>query len=241
MFVVEASNRYHFVYASHHQTSVYQDETGKSSNFDIKKALQTIAAAQAGSNVIDKKDLYKAFFMAGSLFGNRLAANRFMVIISCGNCIDYDMMATLKLSKVLKARNIVVSSWGDYKMHDLDGSLENEHAVGYGYNKIFLNKDQTSDVDVDSLEGYRVEHNQDLCGRLAAKTKGAVFDINQLKDSKIFQATITKLRQVRPTFDHKIDRCERVSTPMGDMADFNFKRTARKSDDVEEDADDDDI
>lgn len=222
------------MHANHKSASIVQDASGNSDNIDIKKALETISKSRI-SSTIDKKDLYHALFLAGSLFGRRLAANRYMVIISCGNCIDYDMLATVKISKLLKARNIIVSSWGSYTMVDRENSLENENCVGYGYEKVFLNKAKTTDIDVDSLSGYRIEHNQDLCSRLAAKTSGAVFDINQLKSSKIFEATVTKLREVRPSFENKIEKCERISTPYGDVADFKFRRIQSQPDEDDND------
>lgn len=203
---------------------------------DAKKAVQTIGQAQT-SNRIGKKAFYRALFLAGTIFRNRLAQNRQLVIVSCGNCVDYDMMAALKLNKILKARNVVVSAYGNYEMTDLDESLGDEKAIGYGYQKIFLGKD-SGEVEVDSLEGYKVEHNMDLCSRLAVKTGGAVFDVNQLKNAKVFETTIAQLREVRPKFENKVSKCERISTPFGDMADFSYKRT-RVSGDADDDEDDD--
>jgi len=231
-----ASNRYYFVQADENGASIYQNEAGQTYNFDIKKALQTISEART-SNRVDKKDLYKALFLAGGLFGNRLAQNRYMVIISCGNCIDYDMMATLRVHKVLSARNIVVSAWGAYDMVDTELSLDNEKAIGYGYDKIFLSKAQSTEVEVDSLEAYRIEHNQDLCNRLAVKTGGAVFNVNQLKNSKIFESAINKLRDLRPAYENKLEKCERISTPFGDMADFAYKRVEKNDENRDNDDD----
>lgn len=232
------SNRYYFVQADENGASIYQNQNGQNYNFDIKRALETITEART-SNRLDKEDLYKALFLAGTLFSNRLAQNRYMVIISCGNCIDYDMFSTVKLYHMLRARNIVVSAWGAYNMVDTENSLGNENAIGYAHEKIFLNKVSTTEVDVDSLEGYRIEHNQDLCNRLAVRTKGAVFNIEQLKNPKIFEAAISKLREIRPNYENKLEKCERISTPFGDVADFRYKRVKNANDDNDDDDHDD--
>lgn len=234
------SNRYYFVQADENGASVYQDETGQTYNFELKKALQTISQSRT-SNHLDKKDFHKALFLAGSLFTQRLAQNRLLVIVSCGNCVDYKMLATLKLSRKLKARNIVVSSWGAYNMVDTDNSLDsNERAVGYAYGKIFVRKVDTDEVDTDSLSAYRVEHNQDLCSRLAIRTKGGVFDVNQIKSTKIFASTMAKLRELRPSYENTLQRCDRISTPFGDVTDFKYTKVAKTTTDAEADDDDDD-
>lgn len=240
VFFSIGNNRYYFVQADENGASVYQNEAGQTYNFEIKKALQTISESRTSNN-LDKKDFYKALFLAGSLFTNRLAQNRLLVIVSCGNCIDYKMLSTLKLNRKLKARNIVVSSWGAYTLTDTDGSLDsNERAIGYAHGKLFVRKVDTNEVDTDSLSAYRVEHNQDLCSRLAVKTKGAVFDINEIKTTKIFESTMAKLRELRPSYENTLEKCERISTPFGDVTDFKYKKAVKVSSDAEEDDDEDD-
>lgn len=235
---MKGSNRYYFVRAHHQGASLYQDEKGKTYNFEIKRALQSLSEART-TNYLAKEDLYRALFLAGGLFSNRLAQNRNMIIISCGNCVDYKMLATLKLHKLLRARNIVVSSWGAYDMRDRDGSLESdETAVGYAHGKIFLKK--AGQVDVDSAAGYRVEHNLDLCSRIAVKTKGAVFNVNELKSASVFEQTIKKLREIRPNYDNQLERCERISTPFGDIADVHYRRVLKPDQEIEDDEDDHD-
>lgn len=199
--------------------SVYQSENGQTFNFDVKRAYQSISETQTKD--IQKDDLYQALFLAGSLFTNRLAQSRHLVIVGCGNCVQYSSRAAILLERLLSKRNIVVSSWDKYDIVDPDLTAEN--IIGYGQGKVFLNQKGTSDLDTDTLESYRFEHRLDLCTRLAAKTNGNVFNIDFIRKPEIFEQVAEKLSELEPNRRTKLKSCERVETPFGDVDDFSFR------------------
>lgn len=161
-------------------------------------------------------------FLAGSLFTNRLAQNRHLIIVGCGNCVQYSSRAAILLERLLSERNIVVSSWDKYDIVDTD--LTGENIIGYGQDKVFLNQKGTSDVDTDSLESYRFEHRLDLCTRLATKTNGNVFNIDFIRKAEIFEQVAEKLSELASKQRSQLKSCERVDTPFGDVDDFSFRR-----------------
>lgn len=161
-------------------------------------------------------------FLAGSLFTNRLAQNRHLIIVGCGNCVQYSSKAAVLLERLLSKRNIVVSSWDDYNIADPD--LFGENIIGYGQNKVFLSQQGSLEVDEDSMESYRFEHRLDLCTRLATKTNGNVFNINFIRKPQVFEQVAEKLAKLESKKTSQLKTCERVETPFGDVDDFSFKK-----------------
>ena len=206
--------------------SIYQSEASEMSNVDMKKAFQSFGEDK--SSKVSKEGLYKGLYLAGTLFTNRLAENRIIVIVSCGNCLSYSALATLRLEKLLDKRNIIISAWGDYEMSDKSGMLgDEEKAFGYTDDNLFLYKASDKSVDTDSLDAYKVEHKGDLCNRLAVKTEGSVFDIKYMRRADVFEKTLVKLQEKRTKYENKLEKCERVDTPFGDVDDFKYSRTEK--------------
>lgn len=161
-------------------------------------------------------------FLAGSLFTNRLAQNRHLIIVGCGNCVQYSSKAAVLVERLLSKRNIVVSSWDDYNIVDAD--LFDENIIGYGQNKVFLTQQGSSQVEAEPSESYRLEHRLDLCTRLATKTNGNVFNINFIRKPQIFDQVAQILSESSSEYTSHLKTCERVETPYGDVDDFSFKR-----------------
>lgn len=161
-------------------------------------------------------------FLAGSLFTNRLAQNRHLIIVGCGNCVQYSSKAAVLVERLLSKRNIVVSSWDDYNIVDAD--LFDENIIGYGQNKVFLAQQGSSQVEAEPSESYRLEHRLDLCTRLATKTNGNVFNINFIRKPQIFDQVAQLLSESSSEYTSHLKTCERVETPYGDVDDFSFKR-----------------
>lgn len=157
------------------------------------------------------------------MFTNRLAQNRHIIIVGCGNCIKYSSRAAILLERVLSRRNIIVSAWDEYNIEDPD--LVDETIIGYGQEKVFLTKKAATNVETDSEDSYSFEHKIDLCSRLAVKTKGNVFNINYIRKQQIFDQVAESLSQIAPKYQEKLSTCERVDTPFGDIDDFSYTRT----------------
>jgi hypothetical protein len=202
--------------------SIYQTKDGQSANVDITKAYEEFASEDAE---VDKEGLYKGLFLAGTLLTNRVAVNRRLVIVSC-NCLRYSVLNTLKLEKRLEDRNIVVSSWGKYNMAEVNED-EDDNSLIFGYNsaQVFTYDVQAKKVENELAESYKLEHEGDLCQRLAVKTEGNVFNIEKIREANVFRQTLRQLRERKPAFTSRIEKCERVDTPFGDVDDFVFSRT----------------
>ena len=86
-----------------------------------------------------------------------------------------------------------------------------------------MNKNKNS-VDSDDLDSYKLEHSGNLCHRLALKTEGYIFNVNYLKRPKIFEEVIAQAQKAKRSFENRLQRCERVDTPFGDVDDFSYTR-----------------
>ena len=216
-----ARNRFYFVKVHENNgASVYQSESGQTFNFDVKKAYQTISEDKTLG--VEKNDLYNALFLSGSLFTDRLASNRHIIIVGCGNCIKYSSRSAIILERLLSKRNIIVSAWDEYNIEEAD--LVDETIIGYGQGNVFLTKKGTKNVDTDAEDSYAFEHRLDLCSRLAVKTKGNVFNINYIRQPQIFEKVAESLAQLAPKYQQNLSTCERVETPFGDVDDFSYTR-----------------
>ena len=167
------------------------------------------------------------------MFAKRLAQHRFLVIRSCGNCLPYNPVDAIKYSKLINERNVVVHSWGDYKMKNLESSDEEDIPIGYGEEDIYLYKPSGRTVESDSLDSYKVEHTADLCQRLAVKTKGTVIDINQLSKSDVMTSFGTMFQTLTDKYDYeyKLKKCQKLDTPFGDLTDFSYSKVRIERDD----------
>jgi hypothetical protein len=215
------SNRYYFVKVDDEGASLYQSETA---NFDVKKAIKQVSESTTVSDV-KKEHFYEGLFLAASQLTKRVASSRSIIIVSCGNCLPYSSLSTLKVVKKLQARNIQVGAWGDYTMVERGNQLDDQVAFGHGKDNLFLNKKNTNEVAVDSAEAYSIEFDRDFCNTLAIKTNGYVFDINHLKRGRVFEEVIKQLQQEpKKENTRTIEKCERIRSPYGDGADFSFSK-----------------
>jgi hypothetical protein len=217
---LKGQDKYYIVSVTKNDASIYQTKDGQSANVDITKAYEEFASEDAD---VEKEGLYKGLFLAGTLLTNRVAVNRRLVIVSCGNCLRYSILNTLKLEKRLEDRNIVVSSWGKYRMVDANEDEDDSSSIfGYNSDQVFNYDDK---VENELADSYKVEHEGDLCQRLAVKTEGNVFNIEKIREANVFRQTLRQLRERKPAFTSRIEKCERVDTPFGDVDDFVFSRT----------------
>jgi len=196
-------------------------------NVDIKIADEI----NMKTELIDKKGLYKALFLAGSIFADSgRIANRFVTIVSCGNCLPntFTGLPLLRLEKMLKARNIVVSSWGEYQM--VDKSSDDEIPIGYSQDHTLLYKKSDKTVEIDESSSYEVEYKSDFCSRLSEKTKGGIFNLNFIRKADVNFDLISKLIETIDPFEVENARCEKIDTPFGDLTDFTFTKYNTKDD-----------
>jgi len=208
---------------SKNDASIYQTKDSQSANVDITKAYEEFASEDAE---VEKDGLYKGLFLAGTLLTNRVAVNRRLVIVSCGNCLRYSILNTLKLEKRLEDRNIIVSSWGKYQMVNADED-EDDNMLIFGYNRdqVFTYDVKEKKVENELADSFKIEHEGDLCQRLAVKTEGNVFNIEKIREANVFRQTLRQLKERKQPFVSRIEKCERVDTPFGDVDDFVFSRT----------------
>ena len=219
MASANAQNRYYFVKVGQNGASVYQSQDGKNSNFDLKEALNSMTESKSGE--VHKTHFYNGLFLAANLFSNRVAQERKLIIISCGNCLSYTPLASIKLAKLLNGRNIRVSSYSTYDIKDLDS---NENVVGYGNDNVFLYNEEENLVETDNLDSYKVEHQGDLCQRLAAKTDGYTFSLEYVNKAGVFEQVVAKQQESAPSFAHSVNKCVRLDTPFGDFEDFSYEQ-----------------
>jgi len=215
------NNRIYLIKVGTDEPSIVQD--GGILNVDVSKANLT----QETTQEVSPSSFKKALLLSSHLFAQRVATQRRLIIVSCGNCLDYSLIHTLRASRYLNERNIIVTSWGKYDMKDLNNQDEasTETIIGYNADNVFLHKSENDEVDSDGADAYKVEHNGDLCHRLALKTDGNVFDINYIKDPKVLQQVVKKLEETKVNFKTTINRCERIDTSYGDIDDFSISRT----------------
>ncbi len=220
-------NRYHIVKVNQNgQASVYQNEKGQTYNFDVKEALNSVGEDNNSSEPVNKESLYHGLFLAANLFSSRVAQQRKLIIVSCGNCVDYSPLKSIRLSKLLNQRNIVVSSYStSYSIVDQDS---NEELVGYGRGQVFLLDSETPELELSDLDSYLPEHKGDLCHRLAQKTNGYVFNLNKLNEEGVFAKVIQKQLELKPNYQHTLRQCVRLDTPFGDFDDFQYEQTAEE-------------
>ncbi len=163
----------------------------------------------------------KAMILAGSIFTQRLAQHRHLVFLSCGNCLPY-RLNSMKYLKKLRQRNIVVSSIGDYQFKNLDNFESEERPVAYDNQNIYLFDDNEESLDDDLLENYNIDHDVDMCARLAIKTGGLVVTNDKksmLETAKLIWKTPSS------SYSYKVGKCEKFVTPYGDLTDFSYTRT----------------
>ena len=196
-------------------------------NLDYKMAYET----NTKTELIGEKGLYKALFLAGSIFADSgRIAGRFVTIVSCGNCMSnsFTGLPTLRLERMLRQRNILVSAWGEYQMIDKQSDSNDEMPIGYSHNNDFLYKKSDKSVDVDDLTAYSIEHKSDACSRLVDKTKGGVFNINQMRTASINAKVVNGLIDAMKPYEVSNVKCQRVDTPFGDVTDISFKRIVKE-------------
>ena len=197
-----------------------QSSSSQMANLDYKMT------SSMKTEMIGNKGLYKALFLAGSIFSNSgRIAGRFVTIVSCGNCManSFTSLPVLRLEKMLRERNILVSAWGDYQMIDKESDSEDETPFGYSNNNAFLLKKDNS-VVIDDLNAYEIEHKSDLCSRLVDKTKGGIFNINQIRKANVNEKVINGLVEAMKPYEVTEARCERIDTNLGDLTDISFKK-----------------
>lgn len=209
--------------------SIVQGST-EMSNIDIK----IVDGMNMETEVIQNKGLYKALFLAASIFADSgRIANRFVTIVSCGNCLpnSFTGMPLLRLEKMLKQRNIVVSSWGEYQM--VDKSSEDDIPIGHSKDHALLYKKSDKSVEMDDASSYQIEYKSDFCSRLSEKTNGGVFNLNFIRKADINFDLISKLIETIDPFEVEEAKCEKIDTPFGDFDDFTFTKYAKDETDME--------
>lgn len=176
------------------------------------------------TNEFNKEYFAHGLFLAASLFSDRVSQARRIVIVSCGNCVAYDPIDTLRLSYYLKQRNIMVSSFGQYDMIDEDNSSGSEQVVGHTSTHVLLYDNEEKSLITDGIESYSIDHKIDLCSRLASRTKGAVYNIALAAQPGVLEQIAQKINEIAPKFSVHVNKCVRIETPFGDFDDFNFSR-----------------
>ncbi len=227
------SNNVYAIKIDKDETSVYQAENGQFFNFDVKAAGTTLSRSSNGE--ITEEAFYEAIYYAQTLFARRVASARHLIIISCGNCLPYNAIKVSKLSKALSARNIVVNSWGEYVMSLGADASDDEIGVGYNENKLYIYTKESKEVNEESLSSYKVDHQADTCQRLAVRTHGSVFNINEVRKDFVLKKVPEWFESSRETHSFKVQSCEIVDDrKYGDFTDFKFTDIVH-----EEDEDDD--
>lgn len=175
---------------------------------------------------VTKSAFEKALILAGSIFTQRLAQNRVIVFTSCGNCLPYKLNS-FKYAKHLAKRNVIVHSIGLYNIKNVDEEDSEEIPYAYNKNKLFLYNTEDDSFDNDYLDSYRINHQMDLCAKLAVKTEGLVIDANEHVLEKSTQLVLNnKLNK----FSYKLGKCQKLDTSYGDLTDFSYTRTQIASD-----------
>lgn len=211
-----AENRYSFIKVEENDASLVQSVDGAVHNSFNPKAFHVAETTQVSNEAFEK-----ALIVAGSVFTQRLAQHRHLVFLSCGNCRPY-RLNSLKYAYKLEKRNVVVSSIGDYEIKNLDSFESEERPVAYNSKTIYLFNDEKEEMDSDFLESYKIDHDVDMCAKLAIKTGGFVV----AKDKKAMAETAALIWNAPSTsYSYKVGRCEKFATPYGDLTDFSYTRT----------------
>jgi hypothetical protein len=186
----------------------------------LAKAQASLSSEQTGD--VTKSSFNKGLFLAANLFSQRLAQHRFLVIKSCGNCLPGNWI-TSKYTRKLAQRNVVVHSWGNYEIKNVEDEDAEDEPFGYDNENIFLINKETNEVDSDLFENYKIDHKVDLCQRLAIKTKGQVINVNKLKEANIVAKVDQEfLNAESKQHSYKIGKCQKLDTPYGDLTDFSY-------------------
>jgi hypothetical protein len=223
-----SNNKYYAIKVDDNDASVFQSSEGEISGFTSAEAYSTLTSDKTSHNV-DKWTFVKAAVLAKQLFARRSAQNRHLIIKSCGNCLPYSILDTLKAVKILKESNIVMSSFGDYEMKGVGKDLlDNVFGYNQNLNNVFLHnpKDDFLENDEDNLNAFKFEHKGDLCYRVSMLTKGNVFDANYLADNLIVMDLIPNLiNDLNFNKTVQVNECKVYNTPFGiQFTDFTFKQ-----------------
>lgn len=213
------SNRRYTIFVSENDASIAQSSSGRIYNVEQSEFEYLNKLNVPGR--VSKSAFDKALHLAGSLFTQRLAKNRNLVFTSCGNCLPYKLNS-FKYAKALSQRNIVVHSIGIYGIESYD-SDENEIIYSYNKNenKVFLfDREEKSFYD-DYLDSYSINHNTDMCAKLATDTSGLVIDVRQ---ETIMKSALMVLNNSPKKFSYQLGRCEKLERKSGDLTDFAYKK-----------------
>ena len=225
LIFILAENRYHFVRVEGDEASIYQSASGEISN--VESMHEAFFFSSTGS--VSKTGFDKAMILAGSIFTQRIPLHRSLVFSSCGNCPPYRLNSSKYVSR-LRSRNVIVSSIGDYKMQNLEDPYSNEKPYAYDAKKVYLHDHENDESDYDFLDSVQIDHNMDMCSRLAVKTDGFVAnrDLNSLVDVGKFLWTPNL-----PEYSYKVNQCQRLSTPYGELTDFSYSRSVISENDYD--------
>jgi hypothetical protein len=128
------------------------------------------------------------------------------------------------LSKELAERNIIVSSWGDYKIN-LGEDAASDVAVGYNEEDLFMYAKGSTELITESFGSFKSEHESDLCHRLALRTHGSVFNLNEVRKPFVLQKIPEWFQESREQHSFSIKSCEIVhNNKYADFADFKFSK-----------------
>ena len=206
-------------------TSIYQARNGQ---FVITDGKVLNSAFKSNSNnKITQLAFYKALFYAQTLFAKRVASARHLIIVSCGNCLPHNSKFITKLSKELEARNVIVSSWGDYNIK-FDG--EKDNVIGYNSKDYFYSTDDKNELNIGRIGASRVEHENDMCHRLALRTHGSVFNLREVRKTSVLDKLPELVQRSSQRFSFSIKSCQLVQNKkFSDFADFKFDREVNKT------------
>lgn len=223
------NNKRYIILVSENDASIAQSSSGQIHN--VKGSEFEYLTKLSAPGRVSKSAFDKALFLAGSLFTERLAKNRQLIFLSCGNCLPYKFNS-LKYTKILNQRNVVVHSFGTYGIKNYD-SDENEilYAYNKNKNKVFLYDNEEDSFYDDYLDSYSINHNMDMCAKLATKTDGLVVD---MRIETLIKSTEIALNHSQNKYSYKLGRCQKLETKYGDLTDFDYKKTELPSKDDEE-------
>ena len=218
------------------ETSIYQAENGNFVNFDVKLAGSTLSRSSNG--VITEEAFYEALYYAKTLFARRVASARYLIITSCGNCLPYNGIKARRIARKLTERNIIVSSWGNYNIN-LGEDGGDDIGVGYNENELYIYSKGSNEINTESLSSFKLDHESDLCHRLAARTHGSVFNINEVRKPFVLQKVPEWFQESREQHSFSIKSCELVeSKKFSDFVDFKFTKTVHEENDDSNEDDD---
>jgi hypothetical protein len=182
---------------------------------------------------IEKKEpMHYGLVLANRIFANRLATNRHLILVSCGNCPSYSSLSSLDIGSHLNSRNIKVTALGDYKF--TANSLfsdKNKFIFGYGYDNSLVYSMDTLENEVKMESKYlyfELDNNVDMCTRLASETYGHVISINEASKAMVFGKVAEEIQKEEISEENLFTintTCRKVKTPFGvSYTDFQHKR-----------------